>query len=359
MFEESSVYPYRLRKSFSGKLTTREFDTSIRTNSLGYRGKELSPANTRVRVLALGDSFTFGWGVNDEDTYPERLETQLRSRIPDRDIEVINGGFAGGYSPDTYYLYLKTEGEALKPDLIIVGFFIGNDIDHPMGLEHEWTSVDANGFPLAIQNRFFEVKDNLWISKVAPLRYRIPVLTQSHLFQGAVHSFERAEEFALKVARRISGLAHLSATDNNASVPFIYRKVYTERTNTAVSKVQKLFLEMTRISTNRGIPILFAMFPAREQMFDAPFDDAAAQLDKPQAIFSRFFQEHRIAYVDLLESFREASKSKNFYYQLDSHWNSDGNILAAKLIAEFIETHYALKVTPPDLQADAILFPDR
>ncbi len=342
MFEESAVFPYRLRKSFSGRLTTKEFDTSIRINSQGYRGAEVSPPGERVRVLALGDSFTFGWGVNEEDAYPRRLEAYLRSEFPDQDVEVINGGFAGGYSPDTYYLYLKTEGLETRPDLIIVGFFIGNDIDHPMGMEDEWREVDASGFPLAIRSRYFEVVDNLWVSKMVPLRYRIPVLSRSHVFQAAVDSFARVTSIVAELAKRDQVSETSPFVDERPSIPYIYQEVYPERTEVAVRKVQRLFIEMTRLANERGIPIVFAMLPPREQVHEAPFDKSQGQLDKPQVIFSRFFQEHEIAYIDLLKRFREEGSGKELYYPIDLHWNRDGNALAAELIAEYIKAHYAI-----------------
>ena len=99
---------------------------------------------------------------------------------------MINGGFAAGYYPDTYYLYLKNIGLDLDPDLVLLGLFIGNDIDYPTAGENEWTSVDADGLPLSIQNIGSTVDDGGYLVRSNPAgRYRYPVLRNSHLIQLA------------------------------------------------------------------------------------------------------------------------------------------------------------------------------
>lgn len=93
----------------------------ININSLGLRGPEVARAKPKgtIRILALGDSSTFGWGVRDEDCYPARLERALRERFPGRSIEVLNGG-VNGYSLSQEHTYLATRGIELTPDLVIL-----------------------------------------------------------------------------------------------------------------------------------------------------------------------------------------------------------------------------------------------
>jgi hypothetical protein len=66
----------------------------VRTNAEGWRNAEV-PADKagRLRVVAAGDSVTFGWGVDERDTYPRRLEGMLAAdRALGRDVEVVNLG---------------------------------------------------------------------------------------------------------------------------------------------------------------------------------------------------------------------------------------------------------------------------
>jgi hypothetical protein len=104
----------------------------LTTNSLGLRsnaeiGIEVPP-NTR-RILCLGDSYTFGFGVEGSETYPHHLETCM-NQWSDRQhrYEVINAGFASGLSTDSQYLYLREIGVKLSPDVVIVRFCVINDL---------------------------------------------------------------------------------------------------------------------------------------------------------------------------------------------------------------------------------------
>ena len=96
---------------------------------LGFRLKQDLPAQsttTAFRILMLGDSFTQGNEVPVDKIFSKLLEYRL-NQTSDRAYEVINAGVRGG-SPLQYYLWLKTEGLKLKPDIIILNFYLGNDI---------------------------------------------------------------------------------------------------------------------------------------------------------------------------------------------------------------------------------------
>ena len=67
---------------------------NVHTNSFGLRSPEVSvpkPGGT-VRILMLGDSFTFGFGAADDEVFSRRLEARLRDAYPSRTIEVVNAG---------------------------------------------------------------------------------------------------------------------------------------------------------------------------------------------------------------------------------------------------------------------------
>jgi lysophospholipase L1-like esterase len=103
-------------------------DGFVTTNSLGFRGREIeSPKpNGRFRVVALGDSVTFGWGVNDADTFSAQLEQLLRTNRPDLDIEVVNLAVPG-YATRQEVVLLERYVARLQPDLVLLGFY-SNDL---------------------------------------------------------------------------------------------------------------------------------------------------------------------------------------------------------------------------------------
>ena len=102
-------------------------------NSKGLRDREHSydkPKGTK-RILVLGDSFAWGYGVADHEIFTKRLQHLLRQKpiSPTDRYEVINTGVSG-WGTDQEYLFLQQEGFEYSPDVVVVAFFIVNDIQN-------------------------------------------------------------------------------------------------------------------------------------------------------------------------------------------------------------------------------------
>jgi lysophospholipase L1-like esterase len=101
----------------------------VEINSQGLRDREYSQAKPPgvFRILMLGDSTTFGWGVREEDTAAKYLERKLNAQLPagyDK-VEVINAG-VGNYDTVQEVTYYETRGRAFRPDLVVLVFFIND-----------------------------------------------------------------------------------------------------------------------------------------------------------------------------------------------------------------------------------------
>jgi len=101
---------------------TSEYNVNYKTNSKGLRDKEYDYDKPRgkFRIVCLGDSVTFGWGVSAEERFTEILENKFRN------VEVINMGVPA-YGVDQMLLFLKREGVKYNPDLVIV-YLIHEDL---------------------------------------------------------------------------------------------------------------------------------------------------------------------------------------------------------------------------------------
>jgi len=112
---------------------TAEFDYEVDTNSWGFRDREFGARRgADHRVLALGDSFTYGWGVALADTWVKVLEQNLRGR--GLSVEVANLGVPGA-DPNKYAEIAARAVPALEPDLVIVGVLQGDDLAQMSGYE--------------------------------------------------------------------------------------------------------------------------------------------------------------------------------------------------------------------------------
>lgn len=103
-------------------------DVSI--NHLGLRGREYSEAKPAgmYRILVLGDSMTFGWGVAAEEVFCAVLEKRLNQEVSPRTgvtYEVINAG-VGNYNTTQELTYLEDRGLKLNPDLIVLAYYIND-----------------------------------------------------------------------------------------------------------------------------------------------------------------------------------------------------------------------------------------
>ncbi len=101
-----------------------DFEVGVRTNSLGLRDPERGRRRLGVfRILSLGDSYAFGYGVEQDETYAAALERELGTRR----FEVINAGVSG-YGTVSEARLLDRLAPALAPDLVLLAFFTGNDL---------------------------------------------------------------------------------------------------------------------------------------------------------------------------------------------------------------------------------------
>ena len=98
------------RPGFRGEFQARP----VTINGLGLRGPEPAATRPARRVLCLGDSITFGYGVGDDETYPSAL-----GRLLGPGAEVINGGVTG-YTSHQVLALLRRVGPVLRPDVVTV-----------------------------------------------------------------------------------------------------------------------------------------------------------------------------------------------------------------------------------------------
>jgi hypothetical protein len=99
-------------------------------------------ANER-RVLVLGDSLVFSIQVDLQQTFCKRLEARLALADPRHTWRVIDGGVQG-YGPVDDWLFYKTVGDPLQPDIVLIVAFVGNDAVEANDRE---TWLDAGGPP--------------------------------------------------------------------------------------------------------------------------------------------------------------------------------------------------------------------
>ena len=119
----------KLATEFTPGFDGRSYGTRVKINRLGFRGEEVesTPSNGTFRIACVGDSFTFGMGVDGFDAWPAALAKRLLPPPGFDRVEVINAGVPG-YNLQQVVESIRTKIRSLAPHVIVVGL-VGNDLE--------------------------------------------------------------------------------------------------------------------------------------------------------------------------------------------------------------------------------------
>lgn len=318
--------PSHLQAGFRGTFRTPAFTTELRINSKGLRDVERSyekPAKV-YRILALGDSMTFGWGVEAEETYVSLLEKCLSTRLGWR-FEIINAGIPGA-GTQIELDYLLREGMKYEPDLVLLGFFIGNDLDDNMAEEVEGTGT----LPGDRQERWTPT-------------WRDLLRKYSYLYSLAANTLK-----AYGSITRFLGKVNLVIAIPGGYFIDMYRKEPNPRYEVAWHRTFELIKGLREASQNR---LFVVLIPDELQVNRRRWELALKQLRLSQNEFdltqvnrrlARFLSTEGIPFLDPLDDFRNHnSRAETLYFPSDSHLTrASHHLLADRLCTAMAATEF-------------------
>jgi lysophospholipase L1-like esterase len=349
-FEASPIIPFTLKKNVKDFLHigfTREFNHKVSTNSWGIRGKEFSKDKEEgtYRILFLGDSMTFGWGVEDNQPYPALIEKYLNSPAPPignyKKVETINAAFTDGFTVDDYYLYYKEIASKFKPDLVIVNLFPYNDISDLM--ERSWEKVDSRGYPEKIVSTTHYAKDGYLISKKKTnWKLEVPILRRYHLGILFMNALEKG---APGVVAQIKKALNIYEGKEPVSVEERLSCIYSmQETNCSsllwpnfdkAKFILRGFKELARANNQELLVTIMASPDEAVPLSEKADREKLLETIQPQKYFKDFFKEEQINTLDLLPTLSE-SKAQRFFYKQDGHLGREGHDQVAKEIVRYL-----------------------
>lgn len=294
---------YKLVPNYEMDHQTSDFNSHIKINSEGLRDYEhqKNKDTDTFRILVLGDSFTFGVGVNLEDSYPKVLESILNQNsagVDPKKYEVINAGIEG-FGTEQEYLYLEELAEMYRPDLVIVGLH-SNDIEDVM-----------KGIPAA--------RGKTWLKK--------------HFY---FLSYLRGLQISMGIMFR----------DPKAGIFQIYQDVYPPQFENALQKTKEYLTKIRDLSNSKGARILIVIIPSCFEIDGSDFEKRGfghlfsdefinKNMSKFSNTFTEFGEINKIPTLPLLPILKD-SKIRPLYFNHDFHWTKDGHKLAAESIYTFV-----------------------
>jgi hypothetical protein len=325
VFEYDATRGWRFRPGAVGVHSDLDFQVHYRINSDGLRDVEHPREKSlgTIRVLAVGDSFTEGLGVEAEETFAKRLEPLLTGQLG-RSVEIINAGIRGT-STDQQYLYLSQQGMSFHPDLVLLAFVRGDEDNTPnagyMGSRNYFKPYfRLNGESLELQGVPVPLPDDGAIARDAlePVKRILRPLAIYRLVQSVVLG-SRARPLLVRlgiVKKVVPSSAELEIGDQLTFGEDAWRVE------------EQLLRRMKETASTSGAG--FAIFLAV---------GSTKYADKLREVTGRL----AIPFMDVSNqsAFADGVARGALLLPHDGHWNKRGHLLAAEILSPFVAQQIA------------------
>jgi len=312
--------------SSTGLLWTRDFKITHEIDAHGFRNP--GPWPTTADVVTIGDSLTFGYGVEAHEAWPRILELETGR-------SVVNLGLIGA-GPQQHLRLYETFGRALKPQLVVIGAFVANDF-WDTEMFDRWEHSGAPGNYLIWRDFGRPTAERL--ERFAG-RYRYFMRQNSRLYQ-----LVRYGQSVLRSRRAEPPVV----VEPRPGVALQLRPAYLEATTTYAHKGSRYFetaieslRELRDQAAARGASTLVLLQPSKEETYMALLGQP---IPDPAKDFREALEELAIAYVDLGPLFRDrAQRGEVLFFATDGHPNADGYRLAAEGLLGYLKERRVLSL---------------
>lgn len=303
------------------------YSYSFRNNSLGLRSdKEYSyKKQSDFRILLLGDSFCYGYGVDDNQTFA--YETQKKLSSKKWSAEVINAG-NGGQGTDYALKFYQTLGHKFGPDLTVLCFFSNDFADNERSLYY---SIGKGGrlYPKTLPNSLEERKE---------------VLEHFPLYNWLISWSHVANLFKRTALKILAGLGR--ATENRAFGLIIHygngssTSGYSNEQNI---KLTSTFIRHLRKEIHRtGSSLLVLYIPSKVEV--ERYRKIRKLSSDENALGSMLASQH-IELLSLTAAISNTEEPIPMLYYKEEHWTPLAHSLMAVYISEYIEKRFKKEIS--------------
>jgi lysophospholipase L1-like esterase len=314
----------------------------VRHNSLGLRGEETTYEKPRgvKRILLVGDSYFWGYGVSNEDVVSAVLQKHLSPAI-----EVINGGTIG-YGLDQKFLWLQNEGLKYRPDLVLLAFSAANDLD-----EISQSVVYYTPKPLFMLESGKLVLKNVPVPRTEKTDRK--ALGEPRTLFGKLKKFLRFNTHTYQfITGRLNSDPEIRLLLLNMGLAEEYTKdignipVLTNPPGHVMDIALKLISESKRTAEEAGAVFVLVFIPEKEEdrSGNVPLEGVRPgthdKNSRLSALLANHARKERIAYLDLLPLSREQYRQAASLYTIeeyDHHWSASGHRVIADELLRYLK----------------------
>jgi hypothetical protein len=330
-------------------------------NQFGFNDRDypLQKEPGKYRILILSDSYN--WAGGKEGNYTALLEQKFAQYYQNSQVEVINAGYPGTHTGEQLAL-LKKYALQYHPDLVVLGFFVGNDF------------IDAK------PNRKRIIVNDIYIDidKRKELKiFGYPMINQSRLLlfiQQKYKVFQEAKKAQKQslLPDRVKFVINQAEPEKSPGILSLETFLATEKTRLDFCKRQDLqkgvwngninyilqsIDEMNRLLKQQNTRFIVAIYPDEFQVNPNLLNQIQKKNDLNlskydpncmQNLLIPYLQSQQITYIDFRPRFQAEQKQRPLYLLQEPHWNSAGNQLAAEILFENLiaKTNHFFKLFP-------------
>jgi len=279
----------------------------------------------RFRALAIGDSQTYGAGVTYDETFAALLESRLRGTEPT--AEVLNLGVPGWEPPEELHLF-NVYGMQFRPDVVLMNFYIGNDIIRRRGAYWEQPIIVAG------QSYYVHATGTRIHDLISPGRW-VLYHHVNFMIRIGILSFNRwrqalrpESDHGITLRTRQGYFQELDERTD------IYLVDEPDEIRLQWEKTRQTLAGFKRTAEAGGGNLILVLVPDHVQVdrqlreeFTAARAEAPSRFDfeLPQRRLKQWGRANGVTTVDLLPAFRDATMTEPLYFETDLHLTVAGH----------------------------------
>ena len=346
----SNQLGWRGRPFFETTVETDDYVHDLALNSVGMHDEEHPQpkmADT-YRILVLGDSFMRAHQVRETETSHQILEDLLNKNDDSQRFEVISAG-VDAWGTVQELLYYRSEGRLYEPDLVILMFYLGNDIDDNLpGRGRTLNGRNCYAPFFALCGDELDTSPWLYAPGVRPATGECPSGRKAlSNILGKIYQTSRLYT-QIEPLFASSRLPQASALEYYAQENELFDyglQLTAELVQQLDKEVKGDGAEFMAVIISPASLIDFARMDSneREAVYQSlPFMRRAEQIDPPNQYLTKVLSDEGVRTLDLLPSFvayiDESGEPLHFEY--DKHWNAAGNRLTAETIYSWLIVYF-------------------
>jgi lysophospholipase L1-like esterase len=346
---------------------TDEFDYNAEINNLGLRDIEINiDKKNKFRILCFGDSFTFGWGVKAENSWPKKLEKFLKMKGY-KYIEVINCGRGDQYTSG-YRKYIEKVVPFLKPDLVLVGVTQGDDLaqiyENDFLLKTRKISIYSifNRVIASFLNFLNKSFHNILIISKYNSNKELDIASNwKNSSLNMIYNFDNHQKLIYdsiyySVKERFesgnlnAGLLHVYV--DLPEMFLIFNDPLNTKTLYSINEMKKDVTGMKMICSKNNSKLIFINLPISDftghNVIRTPTMDVINKYlyknNNIDSIYKSVALFSNIPYYELTDRFKKLTDKSAYYYKYDGHPNEKGYEEIANGIGEYLNMENTLQI---------------